>query len=102
MVSEFEPVTEDLKTTILRPSLFIVKPSCQLLGENLLTPLAQGLLDLSSGVTLGDQVGSRLSYHVRQGQIVTSWIDHVEPIHCQSVVDLTSSQAYSTTVPNTF
>ena len=60
MVSEVEPVTEDPKTTILRPCLFIVKPSmtlsllalAELVADNLpKTPNRTNLGPLVSGVS---------------------------------------------------
>jgi hypothetical protein len=54
MVPKVKPPAEGIEATIPRPSRSVVEPACQLLDENLLTPLTQGLVKLSVGVTLGD------------------------------------------------
>ena len=67
MVLEVEPTAEDLEATILRPSRSIVEPTRQLLDENLLAELAQGLVDLSVRVTLLVQIDRWLPYQLLQG-----------------------------------
>ena len=67
MVLQVKPFTEGIEATIPRPCPSVVEPPGQLFDENLLTQLAQGFVDFSVGVTLGDQVDRRLLAQLLQG-----------------------------------